>query len=843
MVSQCFLWASRRDPLWQYSLCLGAIMMVWLMFIGWMSIETLVLHYSIPSLVETKVRDMRLSLMRMIRDLFVDPTEGEEEREEENGDPHKTPPRAGQQGKDKGKTPPSKRRSFAHVHARAHGYVHAVGGTPLFSSSDHFFVAGKIAPLVVAEPELRLEAALILSHRDTTPGPLRAKWLNESEAERLHAFSSMPDGKAKNRALLSSGHGAGPHKNKVAPLTDRALQHISPRFLTTVDIMHIANRRLALHPTLGGGKDRRAPAAKRFVRKQRFRLYMAKYAATLWFRVEKLGLAFGMLPDLARILCLRALQPIIVTMVAYLTLFLLDAPQEVQIVIGAFAVLIILAIVTWWHYSAAEEARRKNQVLPELNDSEDEDEDEEPAHEVHAASLRTPGFLGTPGSGAVPGGSTTGFVNGMQEGEDVDEYLSDLGSIDEVSTSSSSGSGSSSSDAHDVAKRVREAASGKSKSSHSGIMDSSTSSGSSVPTDELDVSESSDSNPSEISDDEEDEDNDKGGVAAQAISTVKRARSRSSHQSSASSSEFSLGQSVDGDGNYNINIRHGRAKDSDSARAGHHSDHDGKSGGASSSSEEDLLDALYGDGNGDKDKDDAGDSSGISSEEERVLGHHYRKRDGEEEEEEGAAPAAAKAQSRWRKASAAAAFLGAATKEQEQEKPKKAKLTHQDIVNAAMQPFEYTRPSPSPPKGKAIIEGRFVPKRSPGVPLGGDKHNDDVSSDSDGETNAPLLFQHGVAAEGLPASLIDLKTLRYSVEEKNGNKVNVNKSAASSGDEAAYESVEEVDECDKRIQETMASLQDNHTNKPPRFMQPRQPIGAPGAGGGLRELVGSHRQV
>ena len=158
----------------------------------------------------------------------------------------------------------------------------------------------------------------------------------------------------RSRALAKRA--AGPHKNKTAPLTDRALQHISPRLLTKVDIMHIANRRLALHPALGGGKDRRT-GRKRFVRRQRFRLFLAKYSATVWWRMQKIGLAFGMLPDIVRIFILRALQPVIVTVGAFTISYLYGRSLEVQAVTGSVFALAILTIVMWWHWSATEENR------------------------------------------------------------------------------------------------------------------------------------------------------------------------------------------------------------------------------------------------------------------------------------------------------------------------------------------------------------------------------------------------------------------------------------------------------------------------------------------------------
>ena len=384
-------------------------------------------------------------------------------------------------------------------------------------------MAGKVAPLVAAEPELRLEAALILSHRDASPGPLRAKWLLEAEAERSHALSSMPEGKV--RSHVPTKKDAGPHKNKAAPLTDRALQHISPRFLTKVDITHIANRRLALHPTLGGGKDRRTPAARRFVRRQRFRLFLAKYSATVWWRMQKLSLAFGMLPDIVRIFILRATARYRDYRGLHDKLPLLDAPQEVQAFVGVVFAFYLLTIVMWWHWSATEENKRKSQVLPELDDEKEEKDEYEVSREATTASAR--GALGTSRSGFDPEGSTNGVLNGMRVGEDVDEYLSDIGSIDEVSSHGDSSSRSSSraaaagaaaaaaaAAATHVAKRRRKNATkngGDDEDIH-------TSSESSIATNDVDVSESSDSDAMSEIYDEDDGAPDGGNIVTRAIS-------------------------------------------------------------------------------------------------------------------------------------------------------------------------------------------------------------------------------------------------------------------------------------------------------------------------------------
>ena len=749
MITQCFVWAYRRDPMWQYSLCLGAILVICLLFLVWMTMETIILHYALPSLVGNKVREMRLSIMRLIENLFSDPTEEGGGGEEEGRDSFHTPPRA---SKGNRKSSSSKRYSSASTHSRAIGHTRVSG----FSSSDHFFVAGKVAPLVAAEPELRLEAALILSHRDASPGPLRAKWLLEAEAERSHALSSMPGGNVRSHVLTKRD--AGPHKNKAAPLTDRALQHISPRFLTKVDITHIANRRLALHPTLGGGKDRRTLAARRFVRRQRFRLFLAKYSATVWWRMQKLSLAFGMLPDIVRIFILRALQPVIVTVGAFTISSLLDAPLEVQAFVAVVFAFILLTIVMWWHWSATEENKRKSQVLPELDDEKGEKDEYEVSREAPTASAR--GALGTSRSGFDPEGSTNGVLNGMRVGEDVDEYLSDIGSIDEVSShgdsssrssrsSRSSSSSSSSSDAYDVAKRRRKNATkngGDDEDIH-------TSSESSIATNDVDVSESSDSDAMSEIYDEDDGAPDGGNIVTRAISIANSSKVISSRQSDASSSEFSLGQSIGSDGNQKVHIRYrsGGVHVSQTSQNSGHEDESARSIEAS----DDIIDALYGIGDNNKDVTEGSHSnSDISSEGERMLAHHYHMQGGDEEAGHAAdAPAE----------SLGAVTAAAGEHELETQKPrsKRAKITHAEIVEAAMRPFEYKRPTLSsrPTKNKAGTDGfNFNPKASPTTPLVGNRHNELSSdSDSDGVGRAPLLFQRIKAAEGFPVPLVDLK--------------------------------------------------------------------------------------
>jgi hypothetical protein len=767
MAKETLLTASLRNAYWQEAWAHLALAMVALLLGIVMSTEAAILQYWLPRLAAPRITDMRMHVMRILARLLSEPVSpdnnnGSESSEAPNFKYH---PETGkklsrrrralmleewQQEHDRQRKKLRKRAKFTRG---------ALDGKFIFSATDYFFVSTHLARALLlsanndkllcsrqddgagsadnaADNALAagagLEAALVLSYRDPHPGPMKWRWLSEAQADRDYYFTHGP-GRGRLSQQMEQDHekNHSRHHNhhhrhhwKLA-LVEEDLAMVEHRHLNEEDIFSIATQRLT---TKWGGRDQRTAKARAYLQQQLFRLRMSRRLSRIAHIITSNLLAFAALPLQVQQVCMRIAQPAVLIAFALIynsvrtyglgALVLLITPVVLLLVAGAVRI---------WHNHTAQ-ARRSAQVVP--LPPQPGDKKNPPKPPATPASVLTAANL----SSAARQQSTSGLLAALQPHENIDDYLSDVGSVEEVL-----GGADDDSDSDGIcdAGGVTSSSSSR-KSSSEGTVSS---------IDEADLGEITESSDSEGANSDVDVDIDLDGDDAKSDSA----------KAGSDSSEFSIGGSLEGTRSVRVAknkmigavktqlslqaaqaVAKARRDNAIAAEARLHAD--------DAEREEEhhfaLLDSLYADPpkhkNNDVDADADGGSDGsdgsMSSEEAKVLAHHYMdstdhsimhehtqtskdpRREGE-----------SRTESRYRRASAAVLARAATKAAAGAAEARKGGVSLERVREAALKPYVH----------------EFVPKVTKIPPpqqqqqQGYDEHSDLLDSDEDGQAPLP----------------------------------------------------------------------------------------------------------